>query len=127
MTTQAPATPYFFFFLMIRRPPRSTLFPYTTLFRSQTGRIAEAVAALTNFSTVYPESLLIRDAQVIYGSALSLEGRAAEAVALLEKNRTPLRADVELALGRAYAAAGENVKGGETPGNVFFNIPTSPE
>src|SRR2546429_2426219 len=26
---------YFFFFLMIRRPPRSTLFPYTTLFRSQ--------------------------------------------------------------------------------------------
>src|SRR5574337_1770720 len=28
----------FFFFLMIRRPPRSTLFPYTTLFRS--GRLA---------------------------------------------------------------------------------------
>src|SRR3989449_6191901 len=26
----------FFFFLMIRRPPRSTLFPYTTLFRSIT-------------------------------------------------------------------------------------------
>src|SRR3712207_7008093 len=25
----------YFFFLMIRRPPRSTLFPYTTLFRSQ--------------------------------------------------------------------------------------------
>src|SRR2546430_17296486 len=29
-----PQSP-FFFFLMIRRPPRSTLFPYTTLFRSQ--------------------------------------------------------------------------------------------
>src|SRR3712207_7522090 len=26
-----------FFFLMIRRPPRSTLFPYTTLFRSKPG------------------------------------------------------------------------------------------
>src|SRR5256885_5360422 len=26
---------YHFFFLMIRRPPRSTLFPYTTLFRSR--------------------------------------------------------------------------------------------
>src|SRR2546423_15443808 len=25
---------FYFFFLMIRRPPRSTLFPYTTLFRS---------------------------------------------------------------------------------------------
>src|SRR6266436_8455889 len=31
-----------FFFLMIRRPPRSTLFPYTTLFRSR----RRAVAAL---------------------------------------------------------------------------------
>src|SRR5258708_34834946 len=29
-----PASFLFFFFLMIRRPPRSTLFPYTTLFRS---------------------------------------------------------------------------------------------
>src|SRR2546430_6645535 len=28
----------FFFFLMIRRPPRSTLFPYTTLFRSRDPR-----------------------------------------------------------------------------------------
>src|SRR5256884_5768179 len=28
---------FFFFFLMIRRPPRSTLFPYTTLFRSAAG------------------------------------------------------------------------------------------
>src|SRR5437667_9735021 len=27
----------YFFFLMIRRPPRSTLFPYTTLFRSASG------------------------------------------------------------------------------------------
>src|SRR5215510_15573733 len=30
----------FFFFLMIRRPPRSTLFPYTTLFRSLAWRPA---------------------------------------------------------------------------------------
>src|SRR2546422_4860889 len=31
-----------FFFLMIRRPPRSTLFPYTTLFRSRLGPSPEA-------------------------------------------------------------------------------------
>src|SRR5882762_8630717 len=31
--------PLVFFFLMIRRPPRSTLFPYTTLFRSISTRI----------------------------------------------------------------------------------------
>src|SRR5437773_12368269 len=35
-----------FFFLMIRRPPISTLFPYTTLFRSAR-RLARFVAALT--------------------------------------------------------------------------------
>src|SRR3712207_7488814 len=32
------------FFLMIRRPPRSTLFPYTTLFRSDAGLRAHAPA-----------------------------------------------------------------------------------
>src|SRR3712207_7535056 len=32
----------FFFFLMIRRPPRSTLFPYTTLFRSPQARSARS-------------------------------------------------------------------------------------
>src|SRR6266511_4621481 len=31
-----------FFFLMIRRPPRSTLFPYTTLFRSLLRRVVRA-------------------------------------------------------------------------------------
>jgi len=34
--------PFFFFFLMIRRPPRSTLFPYTTLFRSVGNRYPTA-------------------------------------------------------------------------------------
>src|SRR5215510_15902194 len=32
---KSPLSFIFFFFLMIRRPPRSTLFPYTTLFRSE--------------------------------------------------------------------------------------------
>src|SRR5256885_11669040 len=35
----------FFFFLMIRRPPRSTLFPYTTLFRSILARARVPYAA----------------------------------------------------------------------------------
>src|SRR3712207_7593981 len=33
-----------FFFLMIRRPPRSTLFPYTTLFRSKRGSFGNGPA-----------------------------------------------------------------------------------
>src|SRR2546430_16640934 len=42
---QIPTVPRllsFFFFLMIRRPPRSTLFPYTTLFRSPLRPVREA-------------------------------------------------------------------------------------
>src|SRR2546425_4230447 len=45
-------SPFFFFFLMIRRPPRSTLFPYTTLFRSllrdrhaESGRVPRHLSA----------------------------------------------------------------------------------
>src|SRR5256885_5866951 len=37
----------FFFFLMIRRPPRSTLFPYTTLFRSIEVQILQQSYVLT--------------------------------------------------------------------------------
>src|SRR5438445_3681471 len=36
---------FLFFFLMLRRPPRSTLFPYTTLFRSH--RPSTAAASMT--------------------------------------------------------------------------------
>src|SRR2546430_7088211 len=40
------ATWCFFFFLMIRRPPRSTLFPYTTLFRSRPPAVPPLLPAL---------------------------------------------------------------------------------
>src|SRR3712207_8985160 len=45
----------FFFFLMIRRPPRSTLFPYTTLFRSSgtPTRRAQENALLTHIAEHY--------------------------------------------------------------------------
>src|SRR5467141_4756161 len=38
LSTGNPSSFSSFFFLMIRRPPRSTLFPYTTLFRSRAGQ-----------------------------------------------------------------------------------------
>src|SRR5256885_4396046 len=51
---------FVFFFLMIRRPPRSTLFPYTTLFRSP----AWSVTNLAQFSgiCVYASSASLRTA-----------------------------------------------------------------
>src|SRR5436190_21734285 len=45
---------FFFFFLMIRRPPRSTLFPYTTLFRSYlTSAILVVVRGFRSYRLAY--------------------------------------------------------------------------
>src|SRR3712207_8035480 len=43
-----------FFFLMIRRPPRSTLFPYTTLFRSGRTWLLDPVDGTANFARANP-------------------------------------------------------------------------
>ena len=93
----------------------------------QTGRQAEALATLANFGESHPDSLLARDADVTYANALLNEGRAAEVVGLLEKDRLPARSDIELALGRAYEAVGQNGKAAEALANVYFNMPTSAE
>src|SRR5258708_10219267 len=47
---------YHFFFLMIRRPPRSTLFPYTTLFRSPSD--IKCVPDSGRKSNVFDESIV---------------------------------------------------------------------
>src|SRR3712207_7407070 len=67
-----------FFFLMIRRPPRSTLFPYTTLFRS--GRSAAALSGLSapTVSTVAVGTLL---------AALALQGRSEEHTSELQSRQ----------------------------------------
>ncbi|HWX93870.1 MAG TPA: transglycosylase SLT domain-containing protein [Terriglobales bacterium] len=93
----------------------------------QTGRSAEAVATLASFGQTNPDSLVIKDAHVVCAGALIAEGRAMEAAALLEKDREPARADVELGLGRAYAATGQTAKALAALRNVYFNMPTSPE
>ncbi len=93
----------------------------------QTGRQAEGMAALANFEATYPDSLLIRDAHLSYANALLSEGRAAEAAELLEKDRLPARSDIELAIGKAYAALGQSPKASDALGNVYYNMPTSAE
>ena len=93
----------------------------------QTGRTAEAIASLSEFDTAYPDSLLKRDAHVLYANALLSESRAQEAVDLLEKDRQPVRADVEFALGRAYAAIGQLPKAVSILRNIYFTMPMSGE
>src|SRR3712207_7355859 len=65
---------FVFFFLMIRRPPRSTLFPYTTLFRS-------VVTTWPAASVVpRPDSSFASQARAKRGSPSALAPRPSEAV-----------------------------------------------
>jgi len=89
----------------------------------QSGRLAEAVATLGGFDKAYPESLLYRDAHVTYANALVADGRAQEAVELLEHDRQPIRADLELVLGRAYEVAGQPAEALRIFRNLYFNMP----
>src|SRR2546427_13175451 len=50
----------FFFFLMIRRPPRSTLFPYTTLFRSLAAEQRDVVVRHAEFQGIAEEGDSVR-------------------------------------------------------------------
>src|SRR3712207_7560933 len=49
-----------FFFLMIRRPPRSTLFPYTTLFRSS-GQLLDLAAQERSIKAKVPCPIVVAD------------------------------------------------------------------
>ena len=93
----------------------------------QTGHSAEAAAVLVGFDKDFPDSLLLRDARVLYANVLLTDSRAGEAVALLEKDRQPLRAEVEFALGRAYAASAQPAKAIEVYRNLYFTMPLSTE
>ena len=93
----------------------------------QTGRRAEGLAPLANFSSAYPDSLLIRDAHLSYANALLDEGRASEAADILEKDRLPARSDIEFALGKAYAALKQNPKASDAFSNIYFNMPLAAE
>ena len=91
----------------------------------QTGRTPEAIAALSAFEKTFPASLLLRDARVLHANALLTDNRPKEAVALLENDRTPVRADLELALGRAYEASGDPLKAAGVLRHLYFTIPLS--
>jgi soluble lytic murein transglycosylase len=93
----------------------------------ETGRTAEAASILSEFDKSYPESLLIRDAHISYAAALLSESRSEDAIAVLENDREPARADSELTLGRAYLAAGQAPKAITIFRNLYCTMPLSPE
>src|SRR5215213_2576009 len=89
----------FFFFLMIRRPPRSTLFPYTTLFRS---REAGWQAGGDGQLGVFPAPAPARLAAPQGSASLRLAVRAHPRPGI-SAGRTPARGAVGAAQARAAA------------------------
>src|SRR3712207_8721304 len=73
---------YLFFFLMIRRPPRSTLFPYTTLFRSTSsvqamaGRLARGGGHGTDAAQRREAGFRSKALRIVAGRQEELCGRA---------------------------------------------------
>src|SRR2546422_6091595 len=84
-----------FFFLMIRRPPRSTLFPYTTLFRSPRAAAAERGASAAPAVARPPR---LRSSGAVHGRAREATGRAGG------EPRGAAAATVRTAAGRAGAS-----------------------
>src|SRR5258708_33137379 len=85
----------YFFFLMIRRPPRSTLFPYTTLFRSYLEQQGYVVRA---FGKARYNPALLKTAAEIPGAPAAAQGPAQAQVA--QGLRRALRGGREI--GRAH-------------------------
>src|SRR5256885_16923056 len=92
---------------MIRRPPRSTLFPYTTLFRSVLGRVAAADHHAPQVLS-YAQFLAVVQAAVAVGQGVDVLAEVAEAGAVgLQSAVAPACAAVEGdGVGRRLTAAG---------------------
>src|SRR2546422_476458 len=116
----------FFFFLMIRRPPRSTLFPYTTLFRSQTqvlaahrnvlgkaGETAHRLGARGVEEVKDVETVLGRDLVAYAGhDAVVVRGQSVLEVEVLHASRQVRQRDVfEQAQGSRVERRGNHVAG----------------
>src|SRR5215813_13418194 len=127
----------FFFFLMIRRPPRSTLFPYTTLFRSgppmtrtsqRCGRCSRAPASPDRKSTRLNSSHVRISYAVFCLKKKKLDDREAELDIGTENDRDLIesRALDEAAVGRAEVAHQHLVAFEQRHRMFFFFNDTAP-
>ncbi|HEX7288950.1 MAG TPA: tetratricopeptide repeat protein, partial [Candidatus Angelobacter sp.] len=89
------------------------------------GNQEEVVKALEGFDQKYPDSLNQRQVALLYAGALVGENRPQQAIAYLEKHRTPAAPETELALAGAYQAEGMKEKAAEVFRRIYFEMPTS--
>src|SRR5256885_4091174 len=87
---------------MIRRPPRSTLFPYTTLFRSVREGAADLLIAVRDFdaAAIAHRHVLLRDAQQLEPDSLRLDRAREQLRGLARAERPPQQHRLDLRLVR---------------------------
>src|SRR2546422_969462 len=101
---------------MIRRPPRSTLFPYTTLFRSHMGNLAEYTAKKAGVSREDQDRFALASHQKAVAAMEACRFKAETVATLIEKDESP-RKDSSLEALAALKPSFEK-DGTVTPGNA---------
>ncbi len=113
------------------QPRAGELADYVEYFLGQayagSGDYASALQHLRDFDTRYPESLHSHEALIAFANASLNANQAADAIKALEANRTPTRADTELALGRAYIKNGQEMKGALILQHLYYTLPVAVE
>ncbi|HWK31636.1 MAG TPA: transglycosylase SLT domain-containing protein [Terriglobales bacterium] len=113
------------------KPHARDLADYVQYFLAQAsmakGDAKQVTVTLDKFVTRYPDSLLRRDAALLEANALMSLRAHEEAADVLEAVRTPTRADIEFALGKARRAMGENENALASFRTVYYGIPLAPE
>jgi soluble lytic murein transglycosylase len=85
----------------------------------------ESLAYLRDFGVRFPDSLYDHDATIADAKALLAMNRASEAIRLLEAHRSPVKAETEYFLGKAYVQAGQGRHGAEILQRVYYEYATS--
>ncbi len=113
------------------RVKANELLDYVTYYQAaalqQTGDSAQAEALLHDFEQKFSGSVFVRDVRLTRARALVVLDRPADAVLILEADRLPTRADIELTLGRAYSAMGQLGKASAALRGVFYGTPLASE
>src|SRR3982750_4758401 len=136
MRTTTSAAPFVFFFLRIRRPPRSTLFPYTTLFRSdavllvqwEVARRRAAIGGIDQRSSPDRKSTRLNSSHLVISYAVfCLKKKAAQLSRNIGEVKTRFRSTLRATGGEppyAWSATLFFLMIRRPPGSTLFPYPT---